>query len=751
MHTNMVYKLLLIEDNPVDANVFGQLLELSGINVSELKIVTSLENGLVALQEFTPDVLFLDLTLSDSNGIATYYRIKNIVNNIPVVIITGNEDENTALLSLRDGAQDYILKSELSPGLISRSVIYSIQRKKIEIELLKTRANQDALIENTKDGIWSIDRNMNVVSFNSRFRDSMKLLAGKEPLAGMTMLELLPVRYHEWFITIFNRAINGEQFRNETLLQFSDKEHHLEFSVNPVKIEEGQISGVSFFARNINQRKLAEKRIQQSEEAYKLLLETINEGVMFIDNENRIRFANRKFTETTGFNEDELKGVDFSTLLIAEDPYHGRNIVGELLSREEPVEIHLKTKSGQIVWFRLKASPLMDENGAVAGSLLTHTEITAQKQAEQTIRKHEQDYKNLLETMNEGLIYLDPSGLLKFANQRFLTMTGLDLNESLNKRIPHFVLPETLLDLMIEEACSAKSNSEQAYQYEIQISSTNGEKKWCMINCSLICDEIRKFNGLLVTYFDITDRKSTEDKLQLAERELNTFIYKSSHDLKGPLSSILGLLNLLEKEPETMNNPCVKMIRQSAGKADRMLNEMLNVVRIKREKIYPETIDFRSDISEVVQSLRTSDAFYDVRRDIVIESKKELRTDKKLLQLVMHNLMDNAIKYRDPEKKDAFVAVFIRDYMHGVRIEIEDNGCGFKDSTKGNIFNMFNRGSYNADGNGLGLYVVKNAVDRLGGYIELSCTEGENTRFTMFLPDLFATEQWPEKTNSQAT
>ncbi len=86
---------------------------------------------------------------------------------------------------------------------------------------------------------------------------------------------------------------------------------------------------------------------------------------------------------------------------------------------EEPVEIHLKTKSGQIVWFQLKASPLMDENGAVAGSLLTHTEITAQKQAEQTIRKQEQDCKNLLETMNEGLIYLDPSGLLKFANQRF--------------------------------------------------------------------------------------------------------------------------------------------------------------------------------------------------------------------------------------------------------------------------------------------------------------------------------------------
>lgn len=744
----MIYKLLLIEDNPIDANVFGQMLGLSGLLVSELKTVESLEAGLTALKDYAPDVLFLDLTLADSTGISTFHRIKNAVHSIPVVIITGNQEEKMALDTLRDGAQDYILKSELSPGLISRSVIYSIQRKKIETELLKAKANQEALIENTKDGIWSLDKEMRMMTFNTRFVDSMKMLSGKNSEIGSVLTDLLPPRYHLWFRKVFDRALHGEQFRIETVLQFSDKEHSLELSVNPIKIEGGIITGVSFFARNINQRKLAEKRIKQSEDAYKLLLETINEGVMFIDNENKILFANRKFTETTGFNTDELKGLDFSTLLIAEDPYHGRNMVGELLSREEPVEIHLKTKSGDIVWFRLKASPLMDEFGHVAGSLLTHTEITAQKHAEQTIKKQEQDYKNLLETMNEGLIYLDPAGLLKFANQRFLEMTGLEVHELLNKRIPHVVLPETMLDLMIEEA---KENfSDRDYQYEIQITIAGGIKKWCMINCSLIRDEAKRFNGLLVTYSDITDRKTTEDKLQLAERELNTFIYKSSHDLKGPLSSILGLINLLEKDQEANSNPCVKMIRQSATKADRMLNEMLNVVRIKREKIYPETIDFRGDLSEIVQSLRTSDAFYDVRRDIRIETKKELRTDKKLLQLVLHNLMDNAIKYRDTNKKDSFVSVLIRDYMHGVKIEIEDNGCGFNESTKGNIFNMFNRGSYNAEGNGLGLYVVKNAVDRLGGYIELNCTEGVNTRFTIFLPDLFATEQRAENPVTQS-
>ena len=80
--------------------------------------------------------------------------------------------------------------------------------------------------------------------------------------------------------------------------------------------------------------------------------------------------------------------------------------------------------------------------------------------------------------------------------------------------------------------------------------------------------------------------------------------------------------------------------------------------------------------------------------------------------------------------------------MHGVKIYVEDNGSGFKESTRDNIFNMFNKGNYKSEGNGLGLYVVKNAIDRLGGYIELSCETGQNTLFTIFLPDLFSANQW---------
>lgn len=740
----MQYKLLLIEDNPVDINVFQQMLKYSGIDISKFEIAETLEAGIKCCEDFNPDLIFLDLTLSDSIGIKTFHRVKHIAGSTPIVIITGNEDERMALEALRDGAQDYLLKSEISPVTISRSILYSIERKRIEAELVRSKANNEALIENTKDSIWAVDRDMRFITLNTRFSESMELLSGRKPQLGEFMHDTLPEHNRIWFREIFERAIQGEQFRVETQLKFTDSNHDIELSVNPIRSVDSSIVGVSFFVRNIDARKLAAKRIRKSEDAYRLLLERINEGVMFIDNDNLVRFANRKFIETTGFDEDELIGCNFSSLLSEDDAFFGRNIVGELLKDENPIEIHFKTKSGKVVWFKVKGTPLLEENGEIGGSLLTHTEITAQKQAEETIRKQEEDYKNLLETMNEGLVYLEKSGVLKFANQRFQDLTGFKLGDISNKRLPSQILPETLFDLIIEESSSKKSEPGEAYQYEIQITTRNEERKWCMINCSVIKNEKNVFTGLLVTYSDITDRKATEDKLQMAQRELNTFIYKSSHDLKGPLSSILGLINLLESEENlTKDSPCVQMIRQSAEKLDRMLNEMLNVVRIKREKIYPELIDFDKEITSIMNALAVNEGYDFIRKDIRIENSKDLRTDQKLLNSVLQNLVDNAIRYQK-HQSDSYVSIYVHDYMHGVKIEIEDNGCGFDEKTRGNIFTMFNRGHNSPNGNGLGLYVVKNAIDRLGGYIEFTGGENRITQFTIFLPDLFSTEQWQE-------
>jgi PAS domain S-box-containing protein len=731
----MSYKILLIEDNILDVNTFGLMLRRSGLETGELLTAPSLMEGLAISENQRPDIIFLDISLTDSDGISTFVEVKRHFPKIPVVIITGNDNEALAHEALRLGAQDYLVKSKLSPVLIARALIYAIERKKFEGELQQSKARYESLVENTKDGIWSIDTQYRFTTLNSRFADSLMQYSGKRPVPGDLMLDFFPLSMHPFFEEVIGRAMTGERFRTETSLEFPSQVHYIELSVNPIKQSDKVIEGVSFFARNINQRKESEERIRKSEEAYRLLLETINDGVMFIDNDNVIQFANRKFLESTGYGKNEISGMDFSNLIAGNDPAQNLNIVSEILKHEDNREMKFIHKSGNLIWFSVKGTPLMNEKGEVAGTLLTHTEITDRKKAEQTIRRKEQDYSNLLETMNEGMVFIGRDENVRFANRKFESISGFSVSSLKGNPLPKNLLPVSVTELINE------TGDEPHHQYEFQVTTTKEEPVWCHINCSRITDEQGQVNGLLITYSDISVRKKAEARLQVTQRELNTFIYRSSHDLKGPLSSILGLINIFIKEEASVtHNPCVKMIKQSAEKLDRMLNEMLHVVRIRKEKIFPEPIDFYSQINEVIVGLRSNESFYDVQRKISIDSKKTLHTDKKLLSLVLHNLMDNAIRYRRPVD-DSYVSVKIDDHMHGVMIRVEDNGIGFTDDIRNNIFNMFNKGNYNSEGSGLGLYVVKNAVDRLGGFVELTTDETNRTVFSLFLPDLYANSQ----------
>jgi PAS domain-containing protein len=139
-----------------------------------------------------------------------------------VVILTGDEDESKAIEAIRNGAQDYLMKKDITPALIARSIIYSKERKAIEKQLLYSKANNDALIENTKDSIWAVDSDFNYITINTRFCESFELLTGKRPVIGDNMRTSLPTAYKDWFAEIFSRALHGEQFRVETTLNFTD-------------------------------------------------------------------------------------------------------------------------------------------------------------------------------------------------------------------------------------------------------------------------------------------------------------------------------------------------------------------------------------------------------------------------------------------------------------------------------------------------------------------------------------------------
>jgi hypothetical protein len=234
--------------------------------------------------------------------------------------------------------------------------------------------------------------------------------------------------------------------------------------------------------------------------------------------------------------------------------------------------------------------------------------------------------------------------------------------------------------------------------------------------------------GIGMAIQDITDLKEAMD-------ELETFIYKSSHDLRSPISTILGLANLAISDINRETTDFYfKMVKEKANELDFILNQLMETASIRKEEKTIHLIDFNDIINEVKNSLAHMKGFHEVRFEEHINVGHRFYSDRRLLKSILQNLLDNAIKYRQ-DHTDAFVKIVVTTEEGGIKIEVADNGIGIIEHLQENIFNMFFRATEKATGAGLGLYTVKYAVRKLGGRITLNSKQNEGTMFTVYLPN----------------
>lgn len=228
---------------------------------------------------------------------------------------------------------------------------------------------------------------------------------------------------------------------------------------------------------------------------------------------------------------------------------------------------------------------------------------------------------------------------------------------------------------------------------------------------------------------DITDLKN-------AIEELQTFIYKSSHDMRAPIASILGLMSLgndaksLEEVQELY-----EMGKKQMEKLDSIHKDLITSTRIQTIEKAIQNIQFKEIVDQVLDSLRFTSGFQKVIVKKNITGNQKFYSDKQLLVSLFQNLIDNAIKYKKENNPDSFVNVSVLDYNDGVKIIIADNGIGIPDNMQNDVFKMFFRGASTKSGSGLGLYTVSHTIKKLGGSIKLDSKEKIGTTFTVFIPN----------------
>ncbi len=238
------------------------------------------------------------------------------------------------------------------------------------------------------------------------------------------------------------------------------------------------------------------------------------------------------------------------------------------------------------------------------------------------------------------------------------------------------------------------------------------------------------------------EKRKANIELEATHKELNTFIYKAAHDLRGPLCSIMGLTNIAELEGEKENLPqYLHKISESTHKLDTVLISLINVMSIKDTKPILKEIKFETLLNKILTRLKYTEGFNEVVFNHTIDTKRSFFSDEFILNTILYNIIENAISYRNTNDRNAFVNITITHLDDCTLLQIQDNGIGMEKEVHEQIFDMYFRGNLHSTGPGLGLYIVKNGVKKLGGTITVKSEIRKGSLFTITLP---ATRTFPK-------
>ena len=237
---------------------------------------------------------------------------------------------------------------------------------------------------------------------------------------------------------------------------------------------------------------------------------------------------------------------------------------------------------------------------------------------------------------------------------------------------------------------------------------------------------------------DISQQKKIEQDLIFKNNELDTFVYRASHDLRGPIATLMGLYNLVQYE-QFNEQACAlfDMYNSQVLRLNTITLTLIELTKIKESEFKPSIVNLGILVQNIFSKMQgmTESRNMFFQRDI--EDIRGFVSDERLLAVIFQNLVENSIKYKRQDV-DPFVKVEIRKKEDSDRIviKVSDNGIGIDSNIQPKIFNMFFRGNERSSGSGLGLYILKNAVDKLGGRLTLYSVMYKGTTFKIELPPL---------------
>lgn len=375
--------ILLVEDNPGDARLIRELLvDEIGRAGFHMQVAESLEDALAALGVALPDVVFLDLSLPDSFGLETLYRLQSRAPTLPVIVLTGNEDQQLALSAVKAGAQDYLVKNDLSGRLLVKTMKYAQERKAIEASLRVSEARFRSLADLSSDWYWEQDALRRLAYLSEGFAEK----SGMDPqaLLGRSWWDLARAGAEaDW--DVLRAALDARQPFHDFVIRYptdGGAALHISISGVPVTADDGQ-TVYRGLGKDVSVRERAAAALRGSEERFRRIMDTGRDGIVMTDAEGRITFANRRAAAMLGHEEAELTGLRMDRLVQAA-PLQADAAGG---AQDGSAGVALRRKDGTSLLAMQATYPVHGKDGQHAGTLAILTDITAFKQREERVQQ----------------------------------------------------------------------------------------------------------------------------------------------------------------------------------------------------------------------------------------------------------------------------------------------------------------------------------------------------------------------------
>lgn len=621
------------------------------------------------------------------------------------------------------------------------------ERKRADEQLQKANNELRTLFENMQEAFFSVD--MQTLQL-------LQMSPACEQIYGYPQQDFIdnPTLWYEMILEEDRQAIldndsalyKGYSVTNTFRTRDKNgKIKWLESKITPTLNREGKLIRVDGTASDITKRKEVEIALRDSEYKFRSLIENNSDAIMILDKDAVASYASNSLERVSGYTPEEVIGrselnfIHPSDLSVAQH-YLDNAIInpGKTIS----VSYRRLKKGGTYIWCEGTLTNLLNEP-AVNGIIVNFRDITERKDAEAALSDSEYRFRSIIQNSSDVILIVNEKSEIKFASDSLKRITGYSPKDVIGISSVSFVHPEDVFKIQ-RSRVDLLNNPGKTNTLQYRRKKKDESYIWCeSVATNMMSDPIVR--GIIVNFRDITEQKqyiealtTSNEDLKKTNMELDRFVYSVSHDLRAPLSSMLGVLQLVQSDvsdPLVLND--LQLIEGSIKKLDGFILDILDYSRNSRLETKLEVISFNDITSEVMSHLKYMGAgstYIDIR--VQITENENFYSDKGRISMILNNLISNAIRYSNPDADHPFVDINITSSEKEAFIRIKDNGIGISEENQQKVFDIFYRISATSIGSGLGLYIVKESVAKLQGYVLLESVPGEGSEFIIHLPNL---------------